>query len=143
VNGGGIEVLDVAGTPAEMGAAHGAVARSALRAFAQERVHLAGQPAWTGRSLARAQVLALGEACLDAHRAYAPDLADELDAMADAAGLSAAEVVIVNGFTDFVDTVHAVGSGPRIAMPAPIEAMNCTAFLVPAGGGGGGGGMVV
>jgi isopenicillin-N N-acyltransferase like protein len=127
-----IPILDVAGTPAEMGAAHGAAARVALRAFAEERVHLAGQPAWTGRSLSRPQVLALGEACLDAHRAYAPDLGTELDAMAEAAGLTAAELVIVNGFTDFVDAVHAVGPGPRLPATSPAEAMNCTAFLVPA-----------
>jgi len=126
-----IPILDVAGTPAEMGAAHGRVARDALRAFAAERVGLAGEPAWTGRSLTRAQVLALGDACLDAHRAYAPDLADELDAMAEAAGLLAAEVVIVNGFTDFVDAVHAVGAGARQPGLVPAAAMNCTAFLVP------------
>ena len=127
-----IPVLDVAGSPAEMGAAHGSVARDALRAFADERVRLAGQPAWTGRTLTRRQVLALGASCLDAHRAYAPDLAAELDAMAEAAGLGAAEVVIVNGFTDFIDTVHAVGPGPLAAVPASAAAMNCTAFLVPA-----------
>jgi isopenicillin-N N-acyltransferase-like protein len=128
-----IPILDVAGTPAEMGAAHGRAAREALRAFAAERVSLAGTPAWTGRTLTRAQVLALGEASLEAHRAYAPDLAVELEAMAEAAGLTAAEVVIVNGFTDFVDTVHAVGPGALVAAPTPEEAMDCTAFLVPGG----------
>ena len=126
-----LPILDVAGTPAQMGAAHGLYARSQLRAFAAERVHLAGSPTWTGRSLTRAQVLALGEASLEAHRAYAPDLADEVEAMAEAAGLTAAEVVIVNGFTDFVDTVYAVGPGERVPAAVPEEAMDCTAFLVP------------
>ena len=127
-----LPILDVAGTPAEMGATHGRVARDALRAFAAERVRLAGEPAWTGRALSRSAVLALGERCLAAHRAYAPDLARELDAMAEAAGLTAAEVLIVNGFTDFVDTVYAVG-GPGAPAPTavPEEAMDCTAFLVP------------
>ena len=127
-----LPILDVAGTPAEMGATHGRVARDALRAFAAERVRLAGEPAWTGRALSRAAVLALGERCLAAHRAYAPDLAHELDAMAEAAGLRPAEVLIANGFTDFVDTVYAVG-GPGAPAPTavPEEAMDCTAFLVP------------
>jgi len=128
-----LPILDVAGTPAQMGSAHGTFARAALRAFAAERVHLAGSSVWTGRSLTRDQVLTLGEASLEAHRAYAPDLAEELDAMAEAAGISAAEVVIVNGFTDFVDTVYAVGPGARVAAPVPEDAMDCTAFLVPAG----------
>jgi isopenicillin-N N-acyltransferase like protein len=126
-----IPILDVAGTPAEMGATHGRVARHALRAFADERVRLAGHPSWTGRQGSRAQVLALGEACLAAHRAYAPDLAAELDAMAEAAGLTPAEAVIAGGFTDFVDTVHAVGPGPLAPVLSPVTAMNCTAFLVP------------
>ena len=106
-----LPVLDVAGSPEAMGAEHGRVARAQLRAFAEERVRLAGTTAWTGRELDRAQVLALGERCLDAHRAYAPDLATEITAMADAAGLTPAEALIANGFTDFVDTVYAVGGG--------------------------------
>jgi isopenicillin-N N-acyltransferase like protein len=126
-----LPILDVAGTPAQMGAAHGAAAREALQAFAAERVHLAGQPAWTGRSLGRDEVLALGRASLTMQRAYASDLADELDAMAEAAGLTAAEVAIVNGFTDLVDAAYAVGAGPRVERPVPEEAMDCTAFLVP------------
>ncbi|MFU8888574.1 MAG: C45 family autoproteolytic acyltransferase/hydrolase [Trueperaceae bacterium] len=127
-----LPVLDVAGTPEEMGAEHGRIAREQLRAFADERVRLAGTTAWTGRELGRAQVLSLGERCLDAHRAYAPDLAAEIDAMAEAAGLTPAEVLIVNGFTDFVDTVYAVGGAtPPAVAPTPEEAMDCTAFLVP------------
>ena len=129
-----LPVLDVAGTPEDMGAEHGRVARERLRAFAEERVELAGTVVWTGRDLDRAQVLALGERCLAAHRAYAPDLAAEIDAMAEAADLTPAEVLIVNGFTDFVDTVYAVGGGsPPGEAPAPEAAMNCTAFLVPGG----------
>lgn len=126
-----LPILDVAGSPRAMGAAHGAFARDALRAFAAERVHLAGTRDWTGRTLARPQVLALAEACLAAHRSYAPDLAEELDAMAEAADLTPAEVLVVNGFTDLVDTVHAVGPGPLRDAPVPEEAMDCTAFLVP------------
>jgi len=138
-----LPVLDVAGSPAEMGAEHGRVARAQLRAFAAERVHLAGTRAWTGRELGRAQVLALGERCLDAHRAYAPNLATELEAMAEAAGLTAAEVLIVNGFTDFIDTVYAVGgAAPPAAVPTPEEAMDCTAFLVPAARAAGGHAML-
>lgn len=127
-----LPILDVAGSPADMGASHGRVARDALRAFAAERVRLAGDPTWTGRELDRAHVLALGERCLASHRAYAPDLAAELEAMAEAAGVSAAEALIVGGFTDFVDAVYAIGGPePPERVPVPEEAMDCTAFLVP------------
>ena len=138
----GIRIIDVAGTPAEMGRRHGLAASDALRVFAGERVALAGDPAWTGRALGRAEVLALADACVHAHRAYAPDLMAELEAMGEASGLSLAELVVVNGFTDFVDTVYGAGhlvaghteragtaAAPR-ATPAALD--DCTAFLVPA-----------
>jgi isopenicillin-N N-acyltransferase like protein len=134
----GLKILDVAGSPREMGRQHALVAGDALVAFAADRVHLAGEEAWTGRSLDRSGVLALAERCVDAHRSYSPDLSEELAAMAEVAGLSLAELVVVNGFTDFIDTVYAVGvSGSvseRTAAPpgaAPPGADDCTAFLVP------------
>jgi isopenicillin-N N-acyltransferase-like protein len=49
--------------------------------------------------------------------------------MADATGLSLAELIIVNGFTDFIDVVHNSGQSRHEA--TPVAADNCTAFLVP------------
>ena len=127
-----LPVLDLAGAPADMGAIHGHHARHALRAFAEERIRLAGEPAWSGRDLPRDVVLWLAQRCLDDHRAYAPDLARELEALAEAAGLTPAEALVVNGFTDFVDTVYAVGAPmPPQPTATPLAAMDCTAFLVP------------
>lgn len=127
-----LPVLDLVGAPAEMGAAHGRFARAALRSLADERVGLAGDPSWSGRDLPRALVVSLAERCLADHRAYAPDLAAELEALAEAAGLTPAEALIVNGFTDFVDTVYAVGAPvPPLPRATSLAAMDCTAFLVP------------
>jgi hypothetical protein len=53
------------------------------------------------------------------------DLYEEMVAMAEAAGISPAEAVIVGGFTDFVDAVRA--RGRRRACPED----DCTAVLVP------------
>jgi len=89
-----IRILDVAGTPEEMGATHGGV---------------------------------------DAH---SPTLAAEMRAMADAAGISAAEAIIVGGFTDFVDTVRAAVGGRH---PATVIEDDCTAVIVPDGRAGGAG----
>ena len=128
-----IVVLDVAGTPAELGAAHGAFAPDTLRAFADERVALAGTPEWSGAAFDRSQVIALAEACLEVHRAYSPALTDELEALAEAGGIGVAEALVVGGFTDFVDTVYgAVGAASGSPTPAPPEADQCTACLVPA-----------
>ncbi len=126
-----LPILDLVGPPRARGRAHGSAHARAIRHFADERVRLAGDPIWSGRALDRDGVLELADACWDAHRAYAPELAEETVGMAEATGLSAAELIVVGGFTDFVDAVHGSG-GADLTAPAPHAALNCTAFLVPA-----------
>lgn len=125
-----IRLLELTGSPAEVGRAHGAAHAADIRAYTEERVRLSSEGTWAGHELTRAQVLALAEACLPAHEAYDADLYAEMVAMAAAAGISPAEAVIVGGFTDFVDTVRAAGGHP-------FPEDTCTAALVPAAAGGG------
>ncbi|RJS93072.1 C45 family peptidase [Salinisphaera sp. Q1T1-3] len=123
------ERLQIGGTPAAMGRTHGSAYRDDIARFAAERVAAAGDARWIGTDVSRADVLALAEACLPAHHDYAPALFTELAALAEAAGLSTAEALIVSGFTDFLDTAHAVfGAG---AAPASPTADQCTAMMVP------------
>lgn len=125
-----IRVLELSGSPYAMGYQHGLAYSEGIRHFAEERVELSSNPLWTGQSLSKAQVLALAEACLEEHRRYSADLVEELQGMADASGVSLAELIVVCGFTDFIDTVYNSGKQePRI--PAHAGADNCTAFLVP------------
>lgn len=124
-----LNVLKLTGTPYDFGYQHGLAYRDAIHHFTEERVHLSSDPNWTGATLSRAEVLALGEACLEEHRRYAPELVEELQGMADATGLGLAELVIMNGFTDFVDVVYSAGQ-QNPAVTHPID--DCTAFLVPA-----------
>ncbi len=126
-----IRVLELAGAPYDMGHAHGARFRDEIRHFTDERVRLCSAPDWTGRSLSRAAVIELAEACVDEHIAYAPELMEELRGMADATGLSLAELVINNGFTDFIDVVYSLGDARESAAVPALAADNCTAFLVP------------
>ena len=114
-----------------MGYAHGARFRGAIRMFTEDRVRLSQDRNWTGHNLARESVLALAEACVAEHRAYAPDLMDELQGMADATGLSLAELVINNGFTDFIDVIYNLGAITEPAVAPALVSDNCTAFLVP------------
>ena len=65
---------------------------------------------------------------LPAHEEFDQDLHVEMLAMAEAAGISPAEAVIVGGFTDFVDTVRAVVGG---ALPSTLEEDDCTGVIVP------------
>ncbi len=116
--------LELRGTAGRRGAAHGEALADSIRRYTEERVRLAASGSWSGRPATRDDVLRLAEAMLPAHRAYSPELCDEMEAMAAASGLSAAEAVIVGGFTDFVDALRArAGAAP--------EEDDCTAVLVP------------
>lgn len=112
------------GSPEAMGRCHGETYRDEIRAYAEDRVALSSSGSWSGRAADREEVLALAASMLPAHRAYSPHLCAEMEAMAQACDLTAAEAVIVGGFTDFVDAVRATGAG----VP---EEDDCTAVVVP------------
>ena len=126
----GIRVIQLTGAPYDMGWQHGKRFHDEIHMFTEERLQLCQDPNWTGHSLSRAAVLDLAEACVLEHQRYAPELMQELAGMAAATGLSLAELVINNGFTDFIDVVYNLGSKVPPAAP-PLASDNCTAFLVP------------
>ncbi len=123
-----LRVLELSGTSFEMGYKHGQAFKEDIVEFTRERVKLSGDAKWSGQDLSRQEVLALAEACVDEHERYAPHLLDELRGVGEATGLSLAELVIVGGFTDFVDLVYNAHSSK---VPAHAGADNCTSFLVP------------
>ena len=127
-----MRVINLEGSPYDMGWQHGQRFADEIRMFADERVRLSQDSNWTGRALSRHAVITLAEACVAEHQAYAPDLMEELQGMADATGLSLAELVVSNGFTDFIDVVYNLGDITVPAAPTPLVADNCTAFMVPA-----------
>ncbi len=120
------------GDGAARGRAHGAAFAEEIRGYAADRIRLAHEGTWAGRPVTRGEVLRWAEDCVAAHEAYSPDLAAELAGMSDATGLSVAELVVVGGFTDFVDLVRA-RAGAALVEDA------CTAVIVPDGRAGGAG----
>jgi isopenicillin-N N-acyltransferase-like protein len=119
-----MRLLRLDGDAKRRGEDHAAAYRAEIRRYTEERVRLASNGSWAGRPATREDVLSLAESTIPAHRAYDADLTDEMEAMARAAGLSLAELVIVGGFTDFVDLVRARAG-------AAAEEDDCTAALVP------------
>ncbi len=125
-----IRVLKASGTPYEVGYEHGRIYRDNIRRYTAERVELVCSGLWSGGPLPHADVLALAEACLPDHEAYAPALYQELQGLAAATDLSLAELIIVGGFTDFVDTVFSA-TRPKDKFPTRLALDDCTAFIVP------------
>ena len=111
-----------------MGDAHGRAHADEIRRYARDRIELVAAGLWSGGPLPRGTVLELAEACLPAQEAFSPGLHAEMLAMANSAGITAAEAVVAGGFTDFVDTVRAVAAGPH---PVSVAEDDCTAFVVP------------
>lgn len=119
-----LRLFELRGGPVARGQAHGEAFAAEIRTYAEERVHLAAAGAWAGRPTTREDVLALARRMIPAHAAYDAGLHAELEAMAEAAGITVEEAILVGGFTDFVDAVRAAG-GPG------LEEDDCTAVLVP------------
>lgn len=122
-----------------MGQSHGEAHREEIRAYAAERIDLVCSGTWSKRPLERATVLELAERCLPAHRSYSPDLTEEMAGIGDATDLSLAELLIVGGFTDFVDTVYGEFSSNGEHSEPGFTEDDCTSVIVPdhrAGGSG-------
>lgn len=123
-----IRVLTLEGEPRQRGSVHGRAHAGEIRRFVDERMELSA----VETELSRARLLELAEACLPSHRGFAPDLSEEMEAMASAAGVSSAEAVVVGGYTDFLDVVRAEAGTDSVVD-------ECTAVVVPDGAAGGNG----
>lgn len=134
-----IRILDAAGSPEALGAAHGSAYADEIVEYARERIELVAAGGWSGGPISVAEVLDIAESMLPAHEAFDAELHAEMVAMADAAGITPAEAVVVGGFTDFVDTVRAVVGGPT---PTEVIEDDCTAVIVPDHRGVGGAGFL-
>ncbi len=112
--------LATAGTPSEVGANHGAAFTAEITEYVADRTALSA----LGSGLDRSAILAIAGRMLDAHEAYDSELFAEMIAMAQAAGITPEEAVIVGGYTDFIDTVRAVANGTAFED-------TCTAVITP------------
>lgn len=124
-----IRLLEISGSHYQMGYAHGNAYKDDIRAYTADRVQLSGDKNWTGQALSHEEIIALGEACLVEHEAYAPDLMDELRGMSAATGISLPELIIMNGFTDFIDVVYNVGQKAKASATLSLD--DCTAAIIP------------
>jgi isopenicillin-N N-acyltransferase like protein len=127
MNSGPLRVLEIYGGPSDFGRIHGTECKAMIRAYLDERLGLSGDANWAGRAAPADTVLSLAEQTVPYHREYSPTLFEEMLALAESAGITPAEAVVVGGFTDLVDLVRAHDGW------APIED-DCTALIDPANG---------
>ena len=139
-----IRRLRLHGAPYAIGYEHGKAYAREIGELTEERLRLSCDPFWTGGQQATLdEVLELGAACLVHHELFSPELMEEMRGMSDATGIGLNELVIMNGFTDFVDIVanpDALASHRRAALlpGEDFDGGGCTAFVVaPAAAGDG------
>ena len=119
-----IRIVEMWGDAVSRGTSFGSAYPDETQAYARTRVELVQGGSWSGEPIERDDILELATKMIPFHEQYAPDLHDEMAAMASAAGISLEEAIVVGGFTDFVDVVRGMyGSAP--------EEDTCTAVLVP------------
>ncbi len=123
-----IRILDLAGSPEQMGHTHGAAFAEEIRHYTNERVELVMSGLWSGGPMERSDVLDLAQTMVIPHEKHSPSLAAEMHSMAKAAGITTAEAIVVGGFTDFVDAVRAEVGGRH---PETVIEDDCTSFIVP------------
>jgi len=100
-----MRILRLEGTHREMGEAFGETCRDDIATFYRLRLDIAIEQAWTygGRRVSEDEVLDLARRSLPLTQAYHPDGYEELMGIADGANLKPAEILTLNGLTDFRD----------------------------------------
>ena len=120
-----LPVLDLAGTPREIGLAHGEAMRDAIVEFADTvtAVHQANNAFLKAD---RGQLMGFSLRNLGFLEKFCPDLVEEMRGIADGAGVGFDEIVFLNAFLELED-VRAPGLGGKIL---PDALWGCTTFNV-------------
>ena len=114
-----------------MGRAHGEAWAAEIQELTAERLRLARDRFWAGEGGGTTDLAALTRACWEAQQRYDPLTTAEIEGIAHATGVPAAELVVTSGFTDFVDVVRAASA---VVPPAAVnEPGQCTAALIAPG----------
>ncbi len=122
--GGPNRVLEIFGDSHDLGRAHGAECGPMIRKYLETRIGATAQEMWSGGLVDRDFIVSTAEETLSEHERFSENLYVEMVEMAEAAGITPAEAVVVGGFTDLVDVLRAR------AGHAPSED-NCTAIINP------------
>ncbi len=115
-----IEIIELSGSPGEMGRQHAEQAREAGTAIVRARCDLALSKARErDESVDMSRCLSLAAEHLPAHERYSPEVYAEFRALAEGLGVGEDELLIGNGYTDYID----------VLMLSLDEGGGCTSFI--------------
>ena len=121
-----LQVIELAGTPYEMGVQHGEQLKDQVHGLARERYEIAAQFARDrGVETTRQECLNLARAHLQLHREHAPQCYEEWSGIAAGADCPLEDVFFANALTDFQDVLW---------QTAGAEIHGCTSFAVDPSG---------
>lgn len=121
-----MRILELRGTPRDMGRQFGEACRDAIAEFYELRVQNAIRQAHTygGRTVDREQVMQAARACVEPTCSYDPVGFEELTGIAEGANLSVDTILATNGLTDIRDI---------LCWPGQLEALGgCSSFIAAA-----------
>lgn len=117
-----LKLIELAGTPYEMGRQHGQQLKDQVRSLSQKRLRLALLRAKTaGATVSEERCRKLAHEHLSCHEQYFPEAVQEWQGIADGAEISLEEVFFANALTDFQDVLWRIGRE---------EVHGCTVFAV-------------
>ena len=128
-----IRTLTVAGDPYRMGHTHGQSFAKEIGTLTEERLRLCATDDWARAGVPRRVILDLAGRCMPYHRRFDKSLCAELEGIADGAGVPIEALLVMNGFTDFVDVLHQHvvddPGGCTAVMTAPGESPDGRGYL--------------
>jgi len=115
-----IEIIELSGSPQEMGRQHAEQVGDAGLAMVRGRCDLALSKAREkDESVDMSRCLSIAAEHLPAHERYSPKVYAEFKALAEGLGVGEGELLIGNGYTDYID----------VLMLALDEGAGCTSFI--------------
>jgi len=124
-----MRILNLAGSPRDIGEAFGEISRPEIHELYRRRVDNAIAQAlkYGGQKVDEGMLLAVAAASIDVTRDYHPAGMDELEGIAAGADLSLVKVLAMNGLTDFRDALSWPGNA---AADGTVDLGGCTAIVV-------------
>lgn len=113
----------------DVGYQHGQALKENIRAFAAYRLQRCIDRAnAAGGKVGEGAVLELAVEHLKILDRYAPELHQELEGMSEGSGVGLPHLLLLNGYTDFIDTLLQVVTQGN-ATAEPVDPHGCTAFF--------------